>query len=124
MKIAITGGRSLLGRALAQVLAKEHEVQVAPEGDLREEAFAKQVVEGTDALIHLAPLHPDLPAGASEREALDRATRGTYLLMRAAVAAGVRRIVLGSALALFERYPATWRVGESWQPLPDVRDVG
>src|SRR4051812_48839181 len=124
MTIAITGGRSLLGRALAQALASNHEVRVAPEGDLREEEFAKQLVESTDTLIHLAPLYPDLPAGASEREELDQATRGTYVLLKAAVAAGVRRIVLGSTLALFERYPATWRVGESWQPLPDVRDVG
>jgi nucleoside-diphosphate-sugar epimerase len=123
MKIAITGGRSLLGTALAGALASEHEVAVAPPGDLRDEAFAKQVVEGAQALIHLAPLYPDLPAGANEREVLDRATRGTYVLLNAALGAGIRRIVLGSTLALMERYPASWRVAESWQPLPDVTDL-
>src|SRR6266542_690729 len=124
MKIAITGGRSALGRALAQALGGEHEVRVAPEGDLRDEAFAKQIVEGANALIHLAALYPDLPPNASEREVLDLATQGTYALVGASVTAGAQRIVLGSTLALFERYPATWRAEESWQPLPDVRDVG
>jgi nucleoside-diphosphate-sugar epimerase len=123
MNIAITGGRSLLGRELARVLGADHAVRVAPEGDLRDEAFARQVVEGAQTLIHLASLYPDLPANASEREVLDRATRGTYVLMGAATAAGVQRVALGSTLALFERYPASWQVGEAWQPLPDVREV-
>ncbi|MGH2371362.1 MAG: NAD-dependent epimerase/dehydratase family protein, partial [Chloroflexota bacterium] len=41
----------------------------------------------------------------------------------AAVEAGVRRVVLGSTLALFERYPAQWAVSEAWRPLPDVTVV-
>ena len=95
---------------------------MAPEGDLRDEGFAREMVAGAAALIHLAPLYPDVPR-EPEREALDRATRGTYVLMHAAVAAGVRRVVLGSTLGLMEPYPATWAVGEAWQPLPDVTDV-
>jgi nucleoside-diphosphate-sugar epimerase len=120
MRIALTGGRSLLGRALAEALRGDHEVAAAPEGDLRDAVFARQVVTGVEALIHLAPIAPDLPAGAREGEILDRATRGTYVLLQAAAAAGVRRIVLGSTLAMMERYPASWRVAESWQPRPDV----
>ncbi|MDQ3702304.1 MAG: NAD-dependent epimerase/dehydratase family protein [Chloroflexota bacterium] len=123
MKVALTGGRSPLGIVSREALGGTHEVAVASEGDLRDEAFATEVVAGADALIHLAPLYPDLPTGAGEREALDHATRGTYVLLHAAVAAGVRRVVLGSTLALFERYPACWAVGEAWQPLPDVGDV-
>jgi nucleoside-diphosphate-sugar epimerase len=109
---------------LAKSLGESHEVAVAPKGDLRDEAFAKQVVEGAEALIHLASLYPDLPSGASEREVLDLATRGTYVLLQAAADAGVRRIILGSTLAFFERYPAAWSVHESWQPHPDVTDAG
>src|SRR5688500_8946902 len=110
MKLAMTGGRSLLGSALAKALGESHDVAVGPDGDLRDEAFSKQVVDGAEALIHLAPLVPDLPSGASERDLLDHATRGTYVLLQAAVDAGVRRIILGSTLAFFERYPAAWAV--------------
>ena len=124
MKVALTGGRSVLGAALAQALDATYEVAAAPEGDLRDEAFARRVVDGAAALIHLAPLYPDLPPDAAEREVLDRATRGTYVLLNAAVAAGVRRVVLGSTLALFARYPASWAVSEAWQPLPDVTNAG
>jgi len=81
------------------------------------------VVYGADALVHLAPIAPDLPAGAADQELLDLATRGTYVLLQAAVAAGVRRVVLGSTLALMERYPASWAVSETWRPQPDVTDV-
>ncbi|HET7771463.1 MAG TPA: NAD(P)-dependent oxidoreductase [Chloroflexota bacterium] len=121
MKIALTGGRSLLGGVLAQALASEggHEVTLVPEGDLRDEAFAQRAVRGAETLIHLAPLYPD--AVASEQDEIDQATRGTYVLLNAALEAGVKRIILGSTLDLFERYPAAWNVGETWQPLPDVR---
>src|SRR6266545_989412 len=121
MKIALTGGRSLLGGVLAQSLAAEHEVVLVPEGDLRDEAFAQRAVRGAEALVHLAPLYPDHTE--SERETLDRAARGTYVLLNAAVDAGVKRVVLGGTLDLFERYPASWNVAESWQPLPDVTDA-
>ncbi|HEX2036509.1 MAG TPA: NAD(P)-dependent oxidoreductase [Chloroflexota bacterium] len=123
MKVALTGGHSLLGTALERALAPAYELAVAGEGDLRDEAFAREVVDGAQALIHLAPLSPGLPAQASEREVLDLATRGTYVLLQAARAAGVRRVVLGSTLALMERYPPSWAVAESWQPIPDVTDV-
>ncbi|HXI16988.1 MAG TPA: NAD-dependent epimerase/dehydratase family protein [Chloroflexota bacterium] len=131
MKIIITGGRSLLGQALEQALAGEHQVTLAPPGDLRDEAFAAGIVRGAEALIHLATLSPDVPHmsqvsntpnGSSEREVLDLATRGTYVLLNAAAGAGVRRVITGSTLAMFEHYPEAWRPVESWQPLPDVTD--
>src|SRR5919109_1655238 len=105
MKVALTGGRSVLGAALAQALDATYEVAAAPEGDLRDEAFARRVVDGAAALIHLAPLYPDLPPDAAEREVLDRATRGTYVLLNAAVGAGVGRGGVGSPPAVVERFP-------------------
>ena len=122
MKVALTGSGSLLGQALVGALGAEHEVRVAPAGDLRDEAVGRQVVAGADALIHLAPLAPDLPAGAAAGDMIDHATRGTYVLLTAAAEAGVKRVVLGSTLSQFESYPVPWRVSESWQPLPDVTD--
>jgi nucleoside-diphosphate-sugar epimerase len=123
MKIAVTGGRSLLGGVLAQGLAAEHEVVLVPEGDLRDEAFAARAVKGVETLVHLAPLFPDPGQAGSEKDRLDHATRGTYVLLNAAVDAGVKRVMLGSSLELFAPYPASWAVAESWQPLPDVRSV-
>ena len=105
MNLAITGGRGLLGAMLARVLGDAYSVRVAPEGDLCDETFARQTVADCQALIHLAPLYPDLPASARAQQVLDRATRGTYVLLQAAVAAGVERVILGSTLALLERYP-------------------
>lgn len=122
MRIAITGGRGLLGQALIAALRPEHEV-VITEGDLRDETVARRLLEGANALVHLAPIAPELPAGAADQDVLDAASRGTYVLLHAALAAGVRRVVLGSTLALFARYPSSWAVSESWRPLPDVTDA-
>jgi nucleoside-diphosphate-sugar epimerase len=109
---------------------------VALREDVRDQAAVIGALEGADALLHLAPHalgeHDESasagrssPAGdwQSERDALDVATRGTYVLLNAAVEAGVRRVVLGSTLALFERYPLDWSVTEAWRPLPDVAAV-
>lgn len=121
MRIVVTGRDSLLRRALGHALGGEHELALAGETDLRDEAQVSTLVAGSHAVIHLAPL--DGSGRGDADETLDVATRGTYVLLRAAAAAGGRRVVLGSTLALFERYPESWNVGESWQPLPDVDDV-
>ncbi len=108
---------------MAAALRAEHEI-VEASGDLRDEAVARPLVEGAEALVHLAPIAPGLPDGTTEQEIMDHATRGSYVLLGAAVAAGVRRVVVGSTLDLFERYPASWAVSETWQPLPDVTNMG
>ena len=99
MNVAITGARGLLGAALARALADAYSIRVAPDGDLCDTTFARQVVAGCQALIHLAPLYPELPADARAQQVLDRATRGTYALLQAATAAGVELVILGSTLA-------------------------
>lgn len=123
MRIVVTGRDSLLRRATERSLAGEHELVLAAGTDLRDAARVGALVAGSDAIIHLAPLDGPGHVGDTD-EALDLATRGTYVLLNAAATAGARRVVLGSALALLERYPEAWDVGEAWQPLPDVDDVG
>lgn len=134
MCLLITGGQSMLAGALADALAGEHSVRLvttehaaqnAPRaenellsGDLRDSGFAQRAVEGIDAILHLAPLWPGLPPGTPDDVRLDCATRGTYALLNAAVAAGVRRVVLASTLDLFAAYPGDWHVSESWRPRP------
>ena len=121
MRITISGSESPLGRALMAGLRGEHHLSTLAV-DPRDDAAVPAVMDGVEALIHLDPI--SVPArGASDPEILDRSARGTYVLLRAAVAAGVRRVVVGSTLSLLERYPASWTVDEQWQPLPDVTDV-
>ena len=135
MLVVITGGAGRLGQALAAHLSDTHQVRTVDAaaaasggaavdlvGDLRSPDFAQQAVAGADVLVHLAPLAPTGPATNSENDRLDVAGRGTYVLLNAAVEAGVQTVVLGSTLDFFAAYPGNWRVGEGWapQPTPEV----
>jgi nucleoside-diphosphate-sugar epimerase len=73
----------------------------------------------TDAIVLPVPQQQG-EGWAAEFDLLDRATRGTYDAINAAVKAGVKRVVLLSTLSLFDRYPARWDVDDSWRPVPDV----
>jgi nucleoside-diphosphate-sugar epimerase len=132
VKILITGGDSRLSRAAGAAFAPEISVRLADhhfgaalpagverrEGDIREEAFAAECMQGMDCILHLDPLTAQ---EGEDIEALDRATRGTYVLIEAALNAGVPQFVLGSSLALFDRLPADWAVTENWRPRPEPR---
>ena len=127
MRLLITGGDHLLVRALARSLGTEHTVRVATDAgvgveasDLRDSVIAARLVDGMEAVLHLAPLWPALPAGTAAGEVLDHAGRSTYVLLNAASRAGVRRFVLASTLDLFDAYPSTWQVGEAWKPRPST----
>jgi nucleoside-diphosphate-sugar epimerase len=143
MRIAITGAAWRLGRALRE-LANGYELRLTDlaglaavgldgtegiqvvEGDLREPEVARRVVAGCGVVIHLAAHPESWPADLAESEALDRCARGTFELLRAAVAAGVPRVVLASTLDPFEPYPAGWAVNEGWRPRPQpaIRELG
>ena len=130
MRITITGGAGRLGQALAAHWQATHQVRTVDAislpastpsqehlvGDLRDPAFAEQAVADADTLVHLAPIAPADPA--SDLDRLDDATRGTYHLLLAAAAAGVRTVVLGSTLDLLAAYPGAWHVTEQWAPRP------
>lgn len=121
--IVITGGMSLLSKAIADAWSRAATIRASCDADFREPEVARELVAGADTVVHLAPLFPSSREGASARERLDRALRGTSVLLAAAAAADVRRVILGSSLALFERYPTSWAVGETWRPRPDADDV-
>ncbi|HEX2516970.1 MAG TPA: hypothetical protein VH257_19850, partial [Chloroflexota bacterium] len=124
MKVVISGAAGPLGAAAGRALAAAGHQAAPLAGDPRDPDAAAADLAGAGALLHLAPLDAP-PSGAptpAASEYLDRATRGTYVLLRATAAAGVGRVVLGSALALLERYPAAWAVAESWRPRPDPAD--
>ena len=136
MRILITGADQPLGGLGARALRGEHELRLtgmearAPSGleelsytpaDLREPEQVAPLVEAIDAVAHLA-LHPPLatPDAAAEKLALDVSARGMFVLLHAALAAGVQRVVLASRLELMAAYPETYVVDENWKPLPDA----
>jgi nucleoside-diphosphate-sugar epimerase len=121
MKVVVTGAEGPLGQAAGRALAAAGHQAAPLAGDPRDPEAAAAALAGAGALLHLAPLGAPPPGAppAAAGEYLDGATRGTYVLLRAAAAAGVGRVVLGSTLALLERYPAAWAVSEAWRPRPD-----
>jgi nucleoside-diphosphate-sugar epimerase len=127
MRITITGGNLPLARATLAALPREARPRLvdtafdpppagaeALAGDLCDPAFAEAAVAGADVVLHLAPL----ASSGDDLADVDGATRGTYQLFAAAAGAGVRRFVLGSSLALFDRLPDGWKVDERWRPRP------
>lgn len=135
MNLLITGGDGVLARAIMIALPANVAVRAvdtrwsAPlpdavnaveqrTGDLRDAATVTALLDGMDAVLHVAPLSTRF---ADDLTTLDHATRGTYHLATLAPAAGVSRLVLLSTLDLFARCPATWRVDENWRPRPTSR---
>ncbi|MCS6861662.1 MAG: NAD(P)-dependent oxidoreductase [Abditibacteriales bacterium] len=121
MHILITGAATPLGQAVAELLKDEHALKFI-EGAVVEEDEATQAVKGVEAIVHLAVVCPDhITRQGEEREQqlLDHAARGTYNLVKAAVAADVERIVYGSSLCVVENYPPDYVVTENWKPRPN-----
>lgn len=97
-------------------------------GDLRDESFAASLFRdlpagGRTVVVHLAPLVPvaDVAFGhqpAPLVEALDIATRGTYVLYKAAIAAGIVEAVQASSLSSMDAYADDLEVTEQWRPRP------
>lgn len=116
MKLLITGNSSpRFANALAAVV-DGHDVQAFAGGVRDDPEAMKSALAGQEAVVYFAPSGGG--ESADPLEALDAATRGTFNLMSAAVAANARRVVLVSTLAFFSRHPAAWDVDPSWRPRP------
>ena len=131
MKVLVTGGTGQLGLAVAQELKDVHQVylmDIEPvetdfefiQCDILNMDEIQQTVKGMEAIIHLAELPHDVTVDAERREQqeLNFATRGTYYLMRAAVSAGVQRVIYKSSLSVFDSCPEDWVATETWLPRP------
>ena len=91
-------------------------------GELTDQSLAALAVAEVDTIIHLLPLRlADAYEGGkiSEADAMDLVMRGTRNLIVAAVQAKVRRVIIGSTLAIFDRHPPHWNVTEMWRPRPE-----
>jgi uronate dehydrogenase len=125
MNLLITSAASPLAQTLAAALRLDHHVRLTEqthvdiEGEFvrcpLEHDFSTQLlVRGMDAIIHVAePL-----AGATEQQQIDYLTRGTYNLLLAAAAEGVRRVVYLSTLELLGQYDEDFVITERWRPRP------
>jgi nucleoside-diphosphate-sugar epimerase len=101
MKILVTGADRPLGGAIRQHLAQTHDVVEA--------------VRGAAAIVHAAHFEPGTQPDTVEIEA---ASRGSYVLARAAREAGVGRIIVVSTLTIYDAYPANYLIDEMWEPRP------
>ena len=130
MNVLTTGVDRPLGKSLMDRLANRFTLRGvschptgggldAPEVDLRCADSVAPHLAGVDAVLHLSEYDPSPMVGKnSEQELLDRAARGTYVLLGEAVRAGVDRIVLASRLSLMAGYPDDYVIDEMWKPRP------
>ena len=137
MRVLVTGAASALGQEVVAALSADENVELRLLDDctdfgelsrtaqqqavewisarLTDPDAVRQAVQGVDAIVHTG--EPP-PAPESEEVLLDRVTRGTHVLLQAAVEAGVKRFVYGSTLEVFRAYPDTVYVTEYYKPLP------
>src|SRR5690349_4467459 len=118
--LLLTGAASPLGQAVASALASAGErVRPTDAVDLTDPGRAAELVVGIDAIVHLAPLAlVERPPERAPADLLDLAARGTHVLYRAALQAGLTRAVQASTLAVMDAYPDDLEVTEQWRPRP------
>ena len=132
MKILVTGSSGHIGSAVAARLAQEARIVgldrrpgpfTTRAGEIVDDELVRQLIRGTDVVVHTAALHvPDLGRATARqfRRVNVEATRG---LIDAALAAGVARFVLLSTTSVYgcssrSGPPATW-VDENLPPKPE-----
>lgn len=119
MRIAITGADRPMGALLCQRLAAAHDVIAVSAGDLSQPPAAVTAIRSADIVVHAQPHDPGVGQGPrAEAELLERICRGTYVLVQAAVAEHIRRVVLISQMRLFDDIPEQFVVSADWQPRP------
>jgi nucleoside-diphosphate-sugar epimerase len=139
MRVGVTGGTGLIGRALVRrLLAENVELQLLARpntqsselagrgvqvisGDLRDEAAIARMVAGTDLVFHLAA-KVDSPGPKSAF--LEANVQGTESVLKASLAAKVRRVVYASSIAVYGLAKPGETIDEStaFDNQPDRRD--
>jgi nucleoside-diphosphate-sugar epimerase len=114
MRALITGGSGFIGRHLARALARQGVAVVnldlvppshdppfvrSVQGDVRDPRAVEAAVRDCQLIVHLAAAHHD--HGIDERTYFDVNEGGTRVVTAAADAAGVRRIVFTSSVAVY-----------------------
>lgn len=110
MRVLVTGSQGKVGRWVVQRLHEagyalcmldkstegmpNHGEQIT--GDVRDSALMRRLMQGMDAVVHLAAIPNDIPG--REEELLDINLRGTWTILLAAAESGVRRVVYFSSI--------------------------
>ena len=126
MRVLVTGAAGYVGRHVTPALEREHELRLADiqpiRGDARyvpldlvDAAAVRRAVAGMDAVLHLATASGF--EGAVEDDAANRQrfavnVEGTYNLLQAAAAAGVRRVVHTSSIMVTWGYLSQQQDGQ------------
>ena len=136
MKVLVTGAGGNLGRVVVPALADHgHDVRAADfrplelgaerlELDVRDPAATLRAVEGVDAIVHAAALHGVHLSRFEPQDFWQTNVTGTFNVYDAARAAGVRKVVLCSSMAVYgksgEPPEGSWAVvTEDAPPLPE-----
>jgi nucleoside-diphosphate-sugar epimerase len=138
MRILVTGADQPLGTQVARALRDRHELRLTGTGalgpagleglpytpaDLCDPEQARTLVADVEAIAHLAPYAP-APDVTTEARLLQSAAQGTFVLLRAALPARVRRVVLASRLEVMAGHPPEYVVDENWKPQPETTAAG
>jgi nucleoside-diphosphate-sugar epimerase len=126
-KILLTGGYGLVGRSLAPMLAKEHQVSHFEmkdpadglrfiEGNLCDSASVAEACRGMETVVHVAALHGKAWAAAGDDVGFEVNVIGTKSILEGAAEAGVKRVVFTSSI---------WATGHGADPpyLPIDEDL-
>lgn len=128
-RVLLTGAKGLVGCAVAPILARDYALKLTDvrpldgggipfeAADIREPAAVRRVVDGVDAVVHLAiaPYTGYKDANndpAYHRACLDINIGGTYTLFTEACAAGVRKFVYISSLTALMGHEGAKRLGD------------
>jgi nucleoside-diphosphate-sugar epimerase len=140
MRIAITGATGFVGSALVRrLLAENADLRILARpstkaglleargaqiirGDLRDDAALARLVAGTEVVYHLAA---KVDSRGSKAEFMDANVHGTQRLLIACLAAGVRRVVYASSIAVYGLAKPGGRIDEStlFDDQPQRRDL-
>lgn len=123
-KIVVTGGSGFLGSHIADALsAAEHEVVILDKkkseylqpnqqqliGDIRDQEFVDEALQGADYVYHLAAMADLNEAREKPLDSISINIMGTAVLLDAAVKHNIKRFVFGSSVYVYSNQGGFYR---------------